>query len=46
MSTERADRMRGDLEKVEQRLDEEKKRSSELLEQVILFINKQNAKDE
>ncbi|MED6285968.1 hypothetical protein CHARACLAT_001007 [Characodon lateralis] len=37
VSSERTDRMRADLEKVEERLDEEKKRSAELLQQVNML---------
>ncbi|KAM4715051.1 centrosomal protein of 55 kDa [Anableps anableps] len=37
VSSERADRVRADLEKVEKRLDEEKKRSAELLQQVNML---------
>ncbi|KAM4526658.1 centrosomal protein of 55 kDa [Fundulus diaphanus] len=37
VSSERADRMRADLERMENRLDEEKKRSAELLEQVNML---------
>uniref|UniRef100_A0A096LTL9 Centrosomal protein 55 like n=1 Tax=Poecilia formosa TaxID=48698 RepID=A0A096LTL9_POEFO len=37
VSSERTDRVRADLEKVEKRLDEEKKRSAELLQQVNML---------
>ncbi|XP_015230733.1 PREDICTED: centrosomal protein of 55 kDa [Cyprinodon variegatus] len=37
VSSERTDRMRADLERVEKRLDEEKKRSAELLQQVNML---------
>lgn len=37
MSSERADRMRAELESVEIRLEEERKRSAELLLQVTHF---------
>uniref|UniRef100_A0A3B5LCD4 Centrosomal protein 55 like n=1 Tax=Xiphophorus couchianus TaxID=32473 RepID=A0A3B5LCD4_9TELE len=39
VSSERTDRVRADLEKVEKRLDEEKKRSADLLQQVRLLYS-------